>query len=337
MAAQTQPQFLALQPAASELFGPQPKLDVLHSMPIPFAHEAGVYIPEDDALFVTSNRFTDPKTNEEKIIITRLLLPKDGTSLKVENINTENVPMANGGIRYTSNGYDGILFCAQGDKTVNGGISIMKTKAPYESTLLLSSFQDRPFNSPNDVVTYSDGSIWFTDPIYGFEQGIRPKPRLPNQVYRFDPSNNSTRAVADGFGRPNGLSFSPDMKTLYVSDTEWIHGDGSTDDTRASHIYAFDVAERSGGLFLENRRLFAMADNGIPDGIKCDVHGNVYSGCGDGINIWSPKGDLVGKILIPGGAANFCFGRDGLMFILAEKELYQAQLASSTKGALLEI
>lgn len=80
-----------------------------------------------------------------------------------------------------------------------------------------------------------------------------------------------------------------------------------------------------------------MADVGIPDGIKTDQQGNVYSGCGDGIHIWSPGGVLLGKILIEGGAANFCFGRDGKMFILNEKKIWVAQLGGGTKGALLNI
>ena len=87
---------------------------------------------------------------------------------------------------------------------------------------------------------HDDGSIWFTDPIYGHEQGFRPKPELPNQVYRYDPINDNIRAVADGFGRPNGLCFAPDEQTLYVTDTDYIHGDGTTDATRASSMYALD-------------------------------------------------------------------------------------------------
>lgn len=106
---------------------------------------------------------------------------------------------------------------------------------------------------------------------------------------------------------------------------------------RNANRYAFDVAYYSGEPFLINRRLFAFADKGIPDGIKCDVHGNVYSGCGDGINVWSPGGVLLGRILVEGGAANFCFGRDGEMFILNEHKLWRAQLAGSTRGALLGI
>ncbi|KAF1358544.1 calcium-dependent phosphotriesterase, partial [Lizonia empirigonia] len=204
----------------------------------------------------------------------------------------------------------------------------------YSSELLITGFHDRPFNSVNDVAIHSDGSIWFTDPIYGFEQGIRPPPQLPNQVYRFDPKTGGIRAVADGFGRLNGICFSPEEEIYYVTDTDWVHGDGSTDGAR---VYAFDVEMYSGQLFLINRRLFAMADKGIPDGIKCDVHGNVYSGCGDGVNIWSPGGILLAKILVDGGVANFCFGREGQMFLLNEHRLWRAQIAPECKGALLGI
>lgn len=101
--------------------------------------------------------------------------------------------------------------------------------------------------------------------------------------------------------------------------------------------YAFDVIQVSGQPFLTNRRLFAMADTGIPDGIKCDLQGNVYSGCGDGVNVWTPGGVLIAKILVEDGVANFCFGRDGEVFLLNEHKLWRAQLSRSTKGALLRI
>lgn len=67
------------------------------------------------------------------------------------------------------------------------------------------------------------------------------------------------------------------------------------------------MIERYDSQFLANKRVFAMADCGIPDGIKCDLQGNVYSGCSDGVNVWSPGGKLIGKMMIPGGVANFCF------------------------------
>jgi gluconolactonase len=101
--------------------------------------------------------------------------------------------------------------------------------------------------------------------------------------------------------------------------------------------YAFDLSVYHGQPFLTNRRLFAMTDNGIPDGIKCDLEGNVYSGCGDGIHVWSPGGVLLGRIRIDGGCANFCFGKDGEIFALNEHRLWRVQLGSHVKGALLGI
>lgn len=106
---------------------------------------------------------------------------------------------------------------------------------------------------------------------------------------------------------------------------------------RLSFSYAFDISVYHGEPFLTNRRVFATADQGVPDGIKCDLNGNVYSGCGDGINIWSPGGVLLGKILIDGGVANFCFGRNGEIFALNEHRLWRVQLGAEVKGALLGI
>lgn len=88
---------------------------------------------------------------------------------------------------------------------------------------------------------------------------------------------------------------------------------------------------------MVNRRLFAMCDVGIPDGIKCDMAGNVYSGCGDGLNIWSAGGVLLGKILLDGGVANFCFGRAGEIFLLNETKLWLAKVSTHVRGALLRL
>jgi len=211
------------------VIGQAPVLKLCLEEDHPFAHEAGVYIPDQDALFVTSNQFS--RNGQNIITINRLSRGTNGIWSR-EKI-TADVSMANGGINYDS----GILFCSQGSMTTEPGLVHMTASPPFKTRTLINNFHGRRFNSPNDVVIKRDGTIWFTDPIYGFEQGICPQPQLPNQVYRFEPSNGDIRAVADGFGRPNGLAFSPDEQTLYVTDTDWIHGDGSTDDTRASSMY----------------------------------------------------------------------------------------------------
>lgn len=219
------------------ILGSSPTLELLHeNADYPFAHEAGVFMDKDNTLFITSNQYPHPAdTTQKKIQICKVILSPDRNGpTKCEEIHPENVPMGNGGVNYQG----GVLFCAQGDLSTPSGLAYMSTQPPYESKMLLTHFHSRSFNSLNDVVVHSDGSIWFTDPIYGSEQGIRPAPTLPNQVYRWDPKGgkDAIRAVADGFGRCNGLCFSPDEKIVYITDTEWIHGDGTTDLTRASSM-----------------------------------------------------------------------------------------------------
>ncbi|KAJ5646750.1 hypothetical protein N7490_003122 [Penicillium lividum] len=320
--------FQQFHPAFKEITGQNPEIKPHLENEYPFAHEAGVYIPSKDQLFITSNLIT--KNNNQRIQISKIQL--NDTKCTQEEIHPD-IPMGNGGVNYQ----DGVLFCSQGTLDRPSSLIYMEVEAPYKCTTILDSFYGRQFNSINDVVIHSDGSIWFTDPIYGFKQGFRPKPELPVQVYRYDPVTKAVRVVADGFGRPNGISFSPDEKVVYVTDTDAVQGDGDMELSRAATIYAFDVVHYHGQPFLTNRRVFAMADNGIPDGIKCDLEGNVYSGCGDGIHVWSPGGVLLGKMLIPGGVANFCFEKPGKILALNETRLWRISVAPSRRGALLRI
>ncbi|GIZ38866.1 hypothetical protein CKM354_000226500 [Cercospora kikuchii] len=313
----------------ANILGPNPTIELLLAEDYAFAHEAGVFIADRNELYVTSNWLFD-EAGKQFVEISRIIL---SPSVTRESVQGSPVLMANGAVNHG----DGILFCDQGGPDEPSGVYHTSLNSPTTAQLLISSVYDRPFNSVNDVVVHTDGSIWFTDPAYGFEQGYRPTPCLPSQVYRFQPNDLSIRAMADGFGHPNGICFSPDEKVVYVTDTDWQSGYGDTDNTKVSSIYAFDVTFYSGQPFLRSKRLFAMCDVGIPDGIKCDLHGNVYSGCGGGLNVWSAGGMLLGKILLDGGVANFCFGRSGELYLLNEQRLWRAQLSSSIRGALLGI
>lgn len=201
--------------------GSEPKIELLlENLDFPFAHEAGVFIASTNELFITSNRLTDGSGKPE-VRISKVIL--GSRPVTCEDVQCEKIRMGNGGVNYE----DGILFCAQGSASSPSGLFKMSKSPPHQVEEILTSFYGRPFNSVNDVVIHGDGSIWFTDPIYGFDYGFRCKPQLPNQVYRFDPKSGSVRAMADGFGRPNGICFSPDETTVYITDTDWEHGDGS--------------------------------------------------------------------------------------------------------------
>jgi gluconolactonase len=313
---------------------------------IPKFHEACIYHQPSKSVFITSNMMplpsgeVDAATSNKTIGIVRVHDHEEPSQVQVEDFISPDLVMGNGGVNYK----DGLLFCAQGNKDHSGKeglVFIPDVSKPQECRSLVSTFHGRPFNSVNDVIVHPiDGSIWFTDPCYGHHQGIRPKPQLPNQVYRFEPETGSIRAIADGFMRCNGLCFSPDLQTLYVTDTGAIHGSAAVgiDLQGPSHIYAFDVtpsAHDASQPFLTNRRLFAYASGGWPDGIKCDMAGNVYSGCGDGIEVWAPSGKILGRILIEGGVANFCFGERGAIYACNETKLWKVQLGSHVRGALL--
>jgi gluconolactonase len=358
-------QFHAYQERFAAITGPSPKSEVLcqSNSGESLYHEACVYHAPTESVFVTSNQLpiTDgsrsDRTSNKKVTLLRIYDAAKASEVRVEEVTFPGIEgsMLNGGVNYHR---DSILLCAQGSKDLKDisgiiDLAISPTCTPLESReqrapkLVIGDFHGVPFNSVNDVIVHpSDGSIWFTDPSYGFHQGVRPKPSLPNQVYRYDAARKTTRTVADGFVRPNGLCFSPDLKTLYVTDTGAIHGssDVPIDLAGPSHIYAFDLhfpgkgedaAEKVLGPFLINRRLFAFAPGRCPDGIKCDLQGNVYSGCLDGISVWDPSGEPLGDFKVEGGVANFCFGAPGVMYACNETRFIKITIASEIEGALL--
>lgn len=195
---------------------------------------------------------------------------------------------------------------------------VTRTEKDGSITVLADSFEGKKFNSPNDVVVKSDGTIWFTDPPYGLPKDAKQELEK-NCVFRVDPELKKISIVADDFDHPNGLCFSPDEKRLYIADSG-----------KPGHVRVFDVNEDG---TLSNGRVFAKLDNGRPDGMRCDKDGNLWSSAGDGVHLFSPDGKLLGKIPVPETPANLCFGgADGkTLFITARTGLYCIQ--TNTTGA----
>jgi len=212
-----------------------------------------------------------------------------------------------------------LISCEHGTRRVT------RTEVDGSITVLADRFEGRRLNSPNDVVVKSDGTIWFTDPTYGIMsdyEGYRADPEQPTRnVYRLDPETGELSAVVTDFIQPNGLAFSPDEKTLYVADSSASH-----DDRLPRHIRAFDLAN---GARLANGRVFCVIDKGIPDGIRTDANGNLWSSAGDGVHCFDPEGKLIGKILVPQTVANLTFGgpRRNRLFIAATRSLYSLYVA----------
>ena len=202
---------------------------------------------------------------------------------------------------------------------------VTRTEPDGAITILMDRFEGKRLNAPNDVVVANDGAIWFTDPGYGIlmnYEGHKDEFELPTYVYRLDPQTGNATVVADDFVKPNGLCFSPDEKRLYIVDTGISH-----DANGPAHIRVFDVVS---GKKLRNGKLFVDMRPGMADGIRCDRDGNVWSSSGwgdpdrNGVQTFSPSGDLLGMIHLPEPCANLCFGglRKNRLFMAGSHSLY---------------
>jgi gluconolactonase len=200
-----------------------------------------------------------------------------------------------------------LVSCEQGTRRIT------RTEHDGSITVLADRYDGKRFNSPNDIVEHSDGSLWFTDPSYGIDSDYEGF-RAPNEiggchVYRLDPATGEISIVADDFDRPNGLAFTLDERGLYIVDT------------RRRHIRLFSVGDDA---TLSGGDVFANCDAGGFDGIRLDDTGRVWAAAHDGLHCFDPDGTLLGKLHIPEVVANFTFGgrKRNDLFICASSSLY---------------
>lgn len=235
-------------------------------------------------------------------------------------------------------------------------------------TVIADSFEGKRLSSPNDVAVHQDGSIWFTDPPYGGQlyEGqadtaggpsnpaglLRPRigqqpeagnmrRELPNAIYRVDRTGRIDQVATEKeVPDPNGLAFSPDFKRLYVTSTG--RGPGDTHQGGNGDIHVFDIGTNNR---LANHRLFAdcLVDKVrcAPDGIRCDVEGNVWASSNagravgyNGVTIWNPEGKLIGRIRLPEVCGNVTFGgpKRNRLFMAASQSIYAVFV--NTQGAV---
>ena len=204
----------------------------------------------------------------------------------------------------------------------HGGRRVTRTEHDGHISIVADSYDGKRLNSPNDVAVKSDGSVWFTDPVFGIlgqYEGHKAEPELEQLVYRADPVTSTLSVVAEGVLGPNGLCFSPDESILYLVESRGVPN---------RKILAYDIA--SDGRTLNNRRVLIDAGPGTPDGMRCDIHGNLWCGWGmgdealDGVRVFAPDGDLIGRIALPERCANVCFGglERNRLFMAASQSLY---------------
>ena len=192
---------------------------------------------------------------------------------------------------------------------------ITRTEKDGAITVLADNYQGKKFNSPNDVIVRRDGTVYFTDPPYALEGGIKNSELGFSGVYAINPKSGKVTLVGKDFNKPNGLCFSPDEKILYVADTEGAHAPSNT----TGDIWAFtrdkDGTYSGGSLFCQLP---------YPDGIKADVQGNVWATCKDGVSVYNPAGHLLENVKVPEAPANCAFGGkdDKTLYITARTSVY---------------
>jgi len=229
-------------------------------------------------------------------------------------------------------GSNGLTFDLQGRLTLcqHGDRRVARREADGTMVALASHYDGKRLNSPNDLVYDRQGNLYFTDPPYGLPGTFNdPAKELPFQgVYRVSRDGKIT-LVARDLEAPNGLAFTPDYKTLYVANSQanapiWkayaVKPDGSLDQGRP---------------FAEARAYVKKGD-GVPDGMKVDVHGNVYATGPGGVHVFAPDGQRLGRIITDVPTANVQFGEDGsTLFITANHRVLR--LRTSTKGMPLPV
>ena len=213
-----------------------------------------------------------------------------------------------------------LVSCEHGDRRIS-----LLTHGGGKVTLA-DRWNGKRFNSPNDLAIHGSGDIYFTDPIYGLPKREDDPQREIDfcGVYRLQKDGTVT-VQSKEISRPNGIAFSPDQKILYVANS-----DGNDPVWRA-----FPVEED--GNLGPPRPFFDASKNdrirrGGGDGLKVDVHGNVFATGPGGVLVLSPEGKLLGRIVTGEAIANVGWGNDGSVLYLTS-DMYLCRIQTRTKGA----
>lgn len=229
-----------------------------------------------------------------------------------------------------------VVECSHGRRAVQRD----RAAGPGEEhapTTVVDAFGPHRLNSPNDVVVHSSGTIWFTDPSYGIfrsEEGHAGVEEYGDRyVFRWDPAEETLTPVVIDVEAPNGLAFSPDESLLYVADSSIFPADRDhpNPDRPGGHaIHVYDVFE---SRHAKNGRTFVEVEPGLPDGIRVDAEGNVWSSSLSGVQVFSPAGERILDIPVPEKVGNLCFGgEDGrTLYVVASSSLYR--IRTTTRDA----
>jgi gluconolactonase len=179
-------------------------------------------------------------------------------------------------------------------------------------TVVLTDFEGRRLNGPNDLWEDLKGGIYFTDPYYQRSYWDRTKPDIEKQnVYYLPKGKKQPIVVDDDIVKPNGIVGTPDGKFLYVADIE------------ANKTYKYKINDDGS---LSEKKLFCEQGS---DGMTLDEKGNVYL-TGNGVIIYNPQGEKIETIAVPEKwTGNLCFSgkKKNILFITASKSVYTIEMS----------
>jgi len=229
-----------------------------------------------------------------------------------------------------------LISCEGAENGPGGRRRIVRTDMKTgKMEVLTERYEGKRYNSPNDVVVDSAGRIWFTDPLYAPDRSIMEHQH--EAVYRIDTNGKVSRVITQpAIGRPNGLAVTPDGKTLYVIDSNYINP------TANRKIWAFDILPD--GTAAKQRQVFDFGRGRGGDGMRLDMQGNLWVAAGisaprsanesadvpTGIYVISPQGQLLGRIPIPEDVVtNLAFGGEGkkTLFVTSGKTIFKIPTA----------
>ncbi len=214
-----------------------------------------------------------------------------------------------------------LVLCQHGDRR------IVRREPDGRWTTLVDRYHGKRLSSPNDLVYKSNGDLYFTDPPYGLPKGANDPTRELDfcGVFRVSAADGKVTLLTGEMTGPNGIAFSPDEKTLYVSQS----------DPQKAVWMAFPVkADGSlgpGRVFYDATR-WTKTLKGLPDGMKIDRSGNLFAAGPGGINVFSPDGTLLGRINPQQPTSNCTFGEDGSVLYITANQ-YLCRIKTNTRGS----
>jgi gluconolactonase len=306
-----------LEPAFNKLVPPDAKLEILAGGFI--WTEGPVWIKDKDGGFLAFSDIPNNVVNKwDGKKITPYVKPSGYTGKKPRGGKPGDEPGSNG-LMLDAQGR--LTLCEHGDRRVTRIEKDGTTK-----TVLADKYMGKRLNSPNDLVYHSNGDLYFTDPPYGMEKGWDDPARELDfcGVYRLGTDGKLTLLTKE-MSRPNGITLSPDEKTLYVANS-----DPDNPVWRAFPL-KMDGTLGASRLFFDATPLVAAKKKGLPDGMKVDQKGNLFATGPGGVLVFSPEGKHLGTIATGVNTANCAFGEDGMtLFVAADHDICRIRL--STKG-----